>query len=128
MNRARLIRIMLLAVTLACSLQALARGGGHGGGGRGGSWGHAGGFHHGRGGVGFFVGSPFWGYPFWPYYGSYYPYAYPVPVPTQPPTYIEQDYGGEGLPANYWYYCSNPPGYYPSVTDCPVGWQQVPPQ
>jgi hypothetical protein len=25
-----------------------------------------------------------------------------------------------------WYYCSDPPGYYPDVTQCNTGWQTVP--
>ncbi len=28
---------------------------------------------------------------------------------------------------NYWYYCTNPQGYYPYVKDCPGGWLQVVP-
>jgi hypothetical protein len=115
MNRVRLTHIVLLVVALICSEETLARGG------------------RSRGSVGIYFGSPLWGSPFWPYYGSFYPYYYPpmtvpVPVPTEPPTYIEQDETAGRLPANYWYYCSDPPGYYPTVTDCPVGWQQVPPR
>jgi hypothetical protein len=26
----------------------------------------------------------------------------------------------------FWYYCTNPPGYYPSVQTCPTPWQRVP--
>lgn len=44
------------------------------------------------------------------YYDPYYPgYYYP------PPT----------LPPGYWYYCYDPPGYYPYVQQCWSGWQQV---
>ena len=32
------------------------------------------------------------------------------------------------LPANYWYYCRAPAGYYPYVNNCPNGWEQVAPQ
>ena len=28
----------------------------------------------------------------------------------------------------YWYYCQNPAGYYPSVPQCPTQWLQVAPQ
>jgi len=28
--------------------------------------------------------------------------------------------------SQYWYYCANPAGYYPSVTQCSVSWQMVP--
>jgi hypothetical protein len=31
-------------------------------------------------------------------------------------------------PANYWYYCENPAGYYPYVQSCSKGWMQVVPQ
>ncbi len=27
----------------------------------------------------------------------------------------------------YWYYCPNPPGYYPYVKECPPGWMTVAP-
>jgi hypothetical protein len=29
--------------------------------------------------------------------------------------------------APYWYYCDNPPGYYPYVPQCPSGWRPVAP-
>jgi hypothetical protein len=106
---------------------------GSGGGGRGG--GHAGGFHggfhghhfHGHGfrssvviGGGVWLG-PYWD-PFWyPGYYPYYPYD-PVPVATEPQTYIEQS-----GPA-YWYYCEAAKAYYPYVRECPGGWLTVLPQ
>ena len=31
-------------------------------------------------------------------------------------------------PANYWYYCRNPEGYYPYVKQCTAGWIPVPPE
>jgi hypothetical protein len=104
------------------------RGGFHGGGFHGGGF-HGGGFHgggfHGGGFHGdqfrdhrfdgdrfhnnrfFFGGSfadPAWGY--YPYYG-YYDYSQPYSSQT-------------------WYYCSDPAGYYPYVTQCNTGWQAVP--
>ena len=54
---------------------------------------------HGHGSV--FIAVPLWAPPIY--------YAQPV--------YIEQ----------YWYYCSDPAGYYPSVQSCPQGWQRVVP-
>ena len=30
--------------------------------------------------------------------------------------------------SQYWYYCQNPAGYYPSVPQCPTQWLQVAPQ
>jgi hypothetical protein len=71
-----------------------------------------------------FVGGPFW-YP----WGYGYPYAYPYPayaapvVEQPPPVYTQQ-----APPAQFWYYCQNPPGYYPYVGECAGGWLQVAPQ
>jgi hypothetical protein len=100
------------------------RGGGRGGGGNHGGW-HRGGWHGGFRGPRFFVGSTFWfpgpyAYP----YPVYAPpvYAPPVVVEPPPPVYIEQR-----SPA-YWYYCQNPPGYYPYVGTCADEWLQVAPQ
>jgi hypothetical protein len=47
---------------------------------------------------------PWWGD--YPNYG-YYDYAQPYSAQT-------------------WYYCSDPAGYYPYVTQCDAGWQAVP--
>ena len=83
--------------------------------------------------VGVGIGVPL--YPAYPYYPPYY--AYPPPVvyapppvvyapppvvyspPPATPTYVQQ-------PEQSWYYCDNPRGYYPYVTDCGSGWRQVP--
>jgi hypothetical protein len=106
---------------------------GRGGGGRGGF--HGGGHfqgHHFRGhfggrvviGGGVFLGPywypPYYGYPY-PYY-PYYPYD-PVPVASEPTSYIQQP-----MPT-YWYYCESAKAYYPYVRECPGGWLTVaPPQ
>ena len=109
-------------------------GGWHGGSGwHGGGWGWRGGW----GGWGWWgpsvvVGAgPFWGWPYGYPYGYCYPYAYPysaysppVVVESSPQTYIQQ----EPQAQQYWYYCQNPQGYYPYVTECPGGWQPVSPQ
>lgn len=84
---------------------------------------HAGGRVH----YGIVIGAPL-ALPYYP--APYYypgPYYYPpiMAAPSSPPVYIEQD----PLPAQqYWYFCSNPQGYYPYVKQCPPGWQQVTPQ
>jgi hypothetical protein len=89
------------------------------------AWAHGGHGGHGHFGhrahVGVFFGAPL----FWPYYPD--PYYYPpvVVVPSSPPVYIEQ---GQLSPQQYWYFCSDPQGYYPYVKQCPAGWQQVTPQ
>jgi len=88
----------------------------HGGGFRNGRFGefHGNGFHHHGFRRGVIVvpafGGWWWGDQLgWPYYynrsGSNYGYG---------------PYG------QYWYYCSDPSGYYPYVTQCNTGWQQVP--
>src|ERR1700730_3334245 len=100
-------------------------GGFHGGGfhgvGVGGFHGGFAGLHHGfgerhegfgerherfRGGIGF----GFFGYPYgWDYSPDYSYYGYSQPYSSQT-----------------WYYCWDPAGYYPYVTQCNTGWQAVP--
>ncbi len=91
-------------------------GGFHGGGFHGGGF-HGGGFHRGFGGgrAGFAIGL---GGLYPPYGWDYsYPYADTDGYP---------DYGYQPYAAQYWYYCSDPAGYYPYVTQCNTGWQPVP--
>jgi hypothetical protein len=84
----------------------------------------------GRARVGVFIG-PAWYTPFYapyhyaPYYAPYYPPYYYAPVVTAPPTYIEQ---APAIVPGYWYYCSAAQGYYPTVSECPAGWQRVAPE
>ena len=71
-----------------------------------------------------YAGWPYYsygGYPYlgWPYYSS----AYHSDVITTPPVYNEP----EQQQANYWYYCTNPQGYYPYIRNCPGGWLTVVP-
>ena len=140
--RPRIGRALAIAAALLCAT-ALSQpnpayaGGFHGGGGgfHGGGFGgfhgrgfHGGGFHGGFHGGGFhgdrfhdgrfhagrfhdnrfFFGGgfvdPWWGY--YPDYGYY-------------------DYG-QSYSSQTWYYCSDPAGYYPYVTQCNNGWQAVP--
>ena len=62
------------------------------------------------------------------YYPRPYVYAPPVVVAAPPvvvaapapPVYTQSP--------QYWYYCQNPAGYYPSVPQCPTQWLQVAPQ
>jgi hypothetical protein len=102
----------------------------HGGGWQGGNW-HGGGWRGGWWGPTVVIGAGPWWYP---YYGYGYPYAYPyansaypppVIVDNAPQTYIEQD---AQTPQQDWYYCQNPQGYYPYISECPSGWQPVAPQ
>ena len=77
---------------------------------------------HGHGGVDFVFDpfGPWW----WDGYPYYYPYSYPSPLVLQsgPETYIEPQ-----APEQFWYYCSDPSGYYPYVNRCARGWLKVVP-
>ncbi len=116
---------VLMLATVTVGANALAHGG-------------YGGRHHGGARVGVFIGAPVLGFGL-PYYGypgyGYAPYGYYGPAttvitPAAPPVYIEQSSANATGPAadGYWYYCSNPDGYYPYVKQCSNGWQQVPSQ
>ncbi|WP_305906976.1 hypothetical protein Q9L42_018245 [Methylomarinum sp. Ch1-1] len=78
----------------------------------------------------FYLGTPY-PRPYYPYYPYYYPYYPPaiVTVPSEPPVYIERQtpQSSQQLPAGYWYYCTDPEGYYPYVKECSSGWRQVDP-
>lgn len=75
----------------------------------GGRWDH--GWHNGRFGWWWFAGG------FWYFYDAPV-YPYPVYVSD---VYADDEGGGPS-----WYYCANPPGYYPYVQRCFVPWQAVP--
>jgi hypothetical protein len=83
------------------------------------------GFDHWRGGRwynGFHDGHGGW---WWVVDGLWYYYpapVYPYPDPYTPPNVIVQ--AAPSTQAAY-YYCANPPGYYPSVPQCAVAWQRV---
>jgi hypothetical protein len=78
----------------------------------GGRWFH--GNHGGRAGWLWIVGGDWYFYP-----APVYPYPDPLvpPVAAAPSTPIPN--------ATYWYYCQNPPGYYPYVPVCRTGWTSV---
>jgi hypothetical protein len=78
---------------------------------RGGRWRH--GRHEGRYGWWWIVGSAWY---FYPGRVEPYPDPYQPPVTVVPPAHV---------PAQYWYYCTNPVGYYPYVARCGVNWQRV---
>jgi hypothetical protein len=84
---------------------------------RGGHWVH--GWHDGR--------FAWW----WSVGGGWYFYPAPVyPFPTYvPPAIVVQQAPPvpAGLPpAQFWYYCDNPQGYYPYVAACSGPWREVP--
>ena|SRR5271170_4059585 len=77
---------------------------------RGGGWRHA--LYGGRFGWWWVVPGLGWYYyaaPIYPYPDPYLPAGAPPPVPTTP----------------FWYYCGNPPGYYPYVPQCYGSWEPV---
>ena len=84
---------------------------------RSGAWHHD--WHDGRfawwwvvGGGWYFYPEPSWPYP------TYVP---PAIVVRQPPAVVA------GVPpAQFWYFCDNPQGYYPNVATCGVPWRAVP--
>jgi hypothetical protein len=131
---ATLASVLLLAQPVPAQAARGGGGGFHGGGFHGGGF-HGGGFHGGgfhgfRGGFegfhggGHFAGRNDWGG--WGWGGALgLAGAFGYGWDDYP------DYGGYAgatayAPSGYWYYCQNPAGYYPYVTQCTVGWQAVP--
>lgn len=88
---------------------------------RGGHWWH--GPWHGRTGWWWFAGGA------WYFYDSpVYPYPGYVSDYYADDDYYDNDNTPDyGAPSGYsWYYCQNPPGYYPYVQRCNTQWQAVP--
>jgi hypothetical protein len=124
-------------------------GGGYGrgyGGFYGGYGGFGPGFGYGYGGFyprsSFYFGSPFFYDPFFydPFWRSGWGYSYgwpgyPVPYrssvsfrarPPIDPNYIPPLDQTVAPPAQVWYYCTDPQGYYPYIATCNYQWQPVP--
>ncbi|MBI4756447.1 MAG: hypothetical protein HY778_13740 [Betaproteobacteria bacterium] len=53
-------------------------------------------------------------------------YFYPGPVHPYPDPYVPPAMMVEPPPGRFWYYCPDPPGYYPYVPACRVPWQPIP--
>jgi len=118
MKFSRLMTVSVLVLWSASSLDADAHGGirFYGGG-----WQHP--------GFSFYFGLPYL-YP--PYYYRpyvYQPYYYPpaYQVPSPPPASIEPPGRNPAYGAQNWSYCPSADSYYPTVTECPEGWQSVSP-
>lgn len=81
-----------------------------------GRWYH--GAHDGRRGWWWIVGPSWYFYaaPVYPYPDPYLPAPMLEMAPPPPP----------GAPPQYWFYCADPPGYYPYVTWCRSNWRPVP--
>ncbi len=97
-------------------------GSGHGSGGH--SGGHSSGRHHGGHGSLYIGYSGYYPAPYY-YYPSYYPARLVVTEPATQTIYVEKSAQAEPY---YWYYCTDPKGYYPHVERCPTGWLQVVPR
>jgi hypothetical protein len=59
--------------------------------------------------------------PFWGPYPAPVVVSPPVVVPPAPSVVVPPP------PPTFWYYCENPRGYYPYVSQCPSGWRAVSP-
>jgi hypothetical protein len=86
------------------------------------------------GGLGYWGGPGYWGGA-WPYaLGAAYaaPYAYAplvVNAAPAPQVFVQQDAAAAAAAADsYWYYCTQPAGYFPYVKDCTQAWMKVVPQ
>jgi len=112
---------------------AIADPGGYGGGRF-----HGGGFQHGSGhphdGFGIVgIYAPYWwgyGYPYsdYGYYDNYPDHGYYGydPSCSYYGTCPNNGYGSHPINRQTRYYCSDPTGYYPYVTQCKAGWLSVP--
>jgi len=79
--------------------------------------------------AGVYIGAPaFWGA--WPYaWGASYAVPYPVApvvINSAPPQVVVQP--APAAAESYWYYCTQPAGYYPYVQNCSQPWMKVVPQ
>jgi hypothetical protein len=112
-KRTAAIILPVLLLGLSTGAQASRGHGGHSSGGSHFSGGGArhfqgGGFHHFHAAPRVFIG------------GGFAPFYYPPPVYAYPPPY----YAAPPAYQTYWY-CPAYGAYYPSVRQCPGGWQQV---
>lgn len=81
----------------------------------------------------YYWGSPwYWGvpaaygYPYWPGYATW-GYGSPA-IGAEPPSYVERAApAASTAQGSAWYYCTDPPGYYPHVSLCSRRWIEVPP-
>jgi len=126
-----LMMVLFLVVGTAPVVLAFGGHGGFHGGGHGGFHGgfHGGGFHGGGFGHHGFPGGSFghrgwhhWGYGSGIYFDVPPLWIAPEPYYVAPAPSI----GVTPEPPALWYYCTDPPGYYPTVPTCHVPWTPVP--
>jgi hypothetical protein len=115
--------VMVLLLVVGTAPVAFARGGP---GGIHGSF-HGGGFRHGGFHDGFHGGhlGPFH-HPH--FHGGIVLEAPPLWIAPAPSIDVTPEIGVTPAPTPMWYYCSNPPGYYPTVPVCSEPWTLVDPQ
>jgi hypothetical protein len=77
--------------------------------------------------VGFGFGVPIVPAP-WYYAPPPVVYAPPPVVYSPPPVVVSPQPAYISQPAQNWYYCENPKGYYPYISTCNSAWRQVPAQ
>jgi hypothetical protein len=82
---------------------------------QGGHWRYA--FHRGHRGWWWIVGDVWFFYP---------APIYPMPLYVGTLDYYDY-YDWYGAPDHYWYYCTDPQGYYPYVQECRGAWHALPP-
>jgi hypothetical protein len=71
---------------------------------------------------------PVWGWPAYPPYPPAVVVSPPVVIAQPPPVYVERPAEPTAPAAGFWYWCSDPQGFYPDVGECPAGWQPVAPR
>jgi hypothetical protein len=54
--------------------------------------------------------------------------SYPGYIPSESNVYAQATPDPVANAANYWYYCTDPAGYFPYVQSCSKAWMQVVPQ
>jgi hypothetical protein len=122
--RAAALMLLLAGAAAVQAASSNSHGGGHHGGGHAGHAGHHHGPHgfYGFYGGAFYGGEPlFWDWPFywdWPAYGDIY--FLPGLGASEPPVPLLQP-----APPSF-YYCYEPPGYYPAISLCRQPWLRVP--
>jgi hypothetical protein len=60
------------------------------------------------------------------YYYPYHAYVAAIPIQSTTVNYIQRSADEISAP-QYWYYCTDPQGYYPYVRECRGSWKKVPP-
>jgi hypothetical protein len=85
--------------------------------------------------LGFYVGGPaYWGAVDYPYYAGSYVGSWgsaPAVVDEDATMYMAPQASAQvaqAAPSTYWYYCTNPAGYFPYVQNCNKAWIPVVPQ